>query len=70
VSALKSSLVMKSEGYGDPVLKAIFRLNNIKYMLSTMRRYNLLDIIQIYQPECEQILEDNVEEQKRIYFHR
>ncbi|CAG0913639.1 unnamed protein product [Notodromas monacha] len=69
VSALKSALVMKSESYGDNVLKAVFRLNNFKYMLSTMRRYNLVDIIQIYQPECEQILEDNVEEQKRIYLH-
>ncbi len=64
---LNLTLVNKSDSYGDPFLKAIFRLNNNQYILKSLRRNGILDVISLAEPECEENYNDMIVEQKRLY---
>lgn len=54
----------------DETLKAIFKLNNIYYILKTLRKSHLLEIVSLY-PRCadiETVYEDMIGSYKRKYF--
>lgn len=67
LSALGLALQNKSEFYSDPYLKAIFRLNNLHYILKSLQRTNLIDIVSKYSPDLEDYYNDQICDQKRIY---
>ncbi|CAG0879845.1 unnamed protein product [Darwinula stevensoni] len=67
VAGLSMALNNKSESYSDTSLKAVFRLNNTQYILTSLQRSGLLDIMRCYQADCEDHLLDQIVEQKRIY---
>ncbi|TRY63811.1 hypothetical protein TCAL_00431 [Tigriopus californicus] len=64
---LNLTLVNKSETYPDAFLKAIFRLNNNEYILKSLQKCGLLDVVQLAEPECEENYNAMILEQKRLY---
>ncbi|XP_054167023.1 exocyst complex component 7-like [Oppia nitens] len=67
LSALGLTLQNKCEFYNDSHLKAIFKLNNTHYILKTLRKSNLLNIVEMYNPEIELVYEEQMLDAKRIY---
>lgn len=67
LSALGLTLQNKSESYSDPHLKAIFRINNLHYILKALQRTNLLEIVHAHAPNVESSYNESIKEQKRIY---
>ncbi|XP_023229802.1 exocyst complex component 7-like [Centruroides sculpturatus] len=67
LSALGLALQSKSESYNDPYLKAIFRLNNLHYILKALQRTNLIEIVSKCSPDLEDYYNDQICDQKRIY---
>ncbi len=64
---LNQTLVNKSESYSDQFLKAIFRLNNNQYILRSLQRTRLLDVVSLAEGDCEQNYNVMILEQKRLY---
>lgn len=67
LTMLGLTLNNKSEAYGDPFLKSIFRLNNIHYILKSLQRTGLSQVIQLYSRDVEDHYNDQILEQKRLY---
>ncbi|CAG2164455.1 unnamed protein product, partial [Oppiella nova] len=67
LASLGLTLQNKSEFYSDPHLKAIFKLNNTHYILKTLRKSNLLNIVHMYNREIESVYEEQMLDSKRIY---
>ncbi|CAG2110908.1 unnamed protein product [Medioppia subpectinata] len=67
LSALGLTLQNKSEVYSDSHLKAIFKLNNVHYILKTLRKSSLLNIVHMYNREIESVYEEQMLDSKRIY---
>ncbi|ELT97419.1 hypothetical protein CAPTEDRAFT_153271 [Capitella teleta] len=70
MSALGLNLNNKSSTYNDQTLQAIFLLNNYNYILKSLRRSNMLDIVHMWNNEVESFYEDQCLNQKRIYSQR
>jgi len=64
---LNLTLVNKSDAYFDQYLRAIFRLNNNQYILRSLQRDGLLDVVALAEPDCETNYGDMIREQKRLY---
>ena len=64
---LNLTLVNKSDSYQDPFLKAVFRLNNNQYILKSIQRSGLLEVVKLAEPDCEEHYLDMILEQKRLY---
>ena len=64
---LNLTLINKSEAYNDPFLKAVFRLNNNQYILRSLQRSGLMEIVSLAKPECEDNYSEMILEQKRLY---
>jgi len=64
---LNLTLVNKSDSYPDPFLKAVFRLNNNQYILKSIQRSGLLEVVKLAEPDCEEHYLDMILEQKRLY---
>lgn len=69
LSALGLTLRKKSEAYNnDPCLQALFRLNNTHYILRTLRKSSLLEIVHLFNTDIEAAYEDQIRQHKREYF--
>ena len=44
-----------------------FRLNNNQYILKSLQRYGILNIVSLAEPDCEANYNDMILEQKRLY---
>lgn len=65
---LNLTLVNKSDTYSDAFLKAIFRLNNNQYILRALQKSSqLLQVVALAEPDCEDNYNDMILEQKRVY---
>ena len=64
---LNVTLVNKSDTYSDQFLKAVFRLNNNQYILKSLQKTGILDVVGLAEPECETSYNDMILEQKRLY---
>lgn len=64
---LNLTLINKSDTYGDPFLKAVFRLNNNQYILKSLQKTGLMDVVSLAEPDCEANYSDMILEQKRLY---
>ncbi|KAI1285928.1 Exocyst complex component 7 [Halotydeus destructor] len=67
LSGLGLTLQNKSENYSDLSLKAIFKLNNLHYILKTLRKSSLLGIVHLYNPNIEMIYEEQIVDNRRTY---
>lgn len=67
LSALGLNLSNKSETYSDPTLRHVFMLNNYNYILKSVTRSGLLNLIHLCNKDVGQYYEDQVHEQKRLY---
>ncbi|XP_053211106.1 exocyst complex component 7-like [Panonychus citri] len=67
LQTLSLNLQLKSDCYADQYLKAIFKLNNIHYILKTLRKSSLLETLKMYNHEIDLVYEKQIMENKRIY---
>lgn len=67
LSALNLTLHNKSARYEDQALQAVFRLNNLHYVLRALVRSGLLQVVQMYEPTLGQQYEEQIRDQKRLY---
>ena len=67
LAILSSTLNKKNQQHSDPYLKAIFMVNNYHYILKSLRKTGLLDIVHLYNNPVECCYEDHILENKRIY---
>lgn len=67
LSALGLNLSNKAETYGDPFLRPIFMLNNYNYILKSLKRSGLIELIHMWNKDVEMFYEDKILEQKKHY---
>jgi len=67
LAALVSTLTSKSEAYSDVYLRAIFRMNNLHYIIKALRRTCLLEIVHLHNSGIESNYGDQIRDQKRVY---
>ncbi|XP_064602319.1 exocyst complex component 7-like [Liolophura sinensis] len=67
LSSLGLNLTNKAETYGDATLRAIFMLNNYNYMLKSLKRSGLLELVHIADNQVEQAFNDKILENKKLY---
>lgn len=67
LSALGLNLTIKAETYSDPTLRPVFMLNNYHYILKSLKRSGLLDLIHTWNKDVGQFYEDRINEQKKLY---
>lgn len=67
LSTLGLTLVNKSDWYSDPYMKAIFRLNNLHYILKSLQRTGILEITKLHNQDLEDHYLDQILDQKRLY---
>lgn len=53
LTELNYTIVLKSEQYGDPATRHLFKLNNIHYILKSLQQTILLDLITITETDTE-----------------
>lgn len=64
---LNHTISSKSEQYGDPALRSIFRLNNTYYVLKALQPNKLLDLYRICDPNCEDYYHRAIVSHKSAY---
>ncbi|PRD27639.1 UNVERIFIED_CONTAM: Exoc7 [Trichonephila clavipes] len=67
LSALTTTLNNKSNYYSDGFLCAIFRLNNLHYILKALQRTGLIEIVKLHASDVEKNLNLQIRDQKRVY---
>lgn len=67
LSALNLTLHNKSAKYEDTALQAVFRLNNLHYVLRALTRSGLLEVVEGYESSLGQQYLDQIRDQKRLY---
>ncbi|KAL1128875.1 hypothetical protein AAG570_013409 [Ranatra chinensis] len=67
LSQLNCTLINKSEGYTEPGVRAIFRLNNCHHVLKSLQRSSLLSLVELCEPDCHQTYLDMIATHKRAY---
>lgn len=61
------TIVTKCEQYNDLATKCLFRLNNIHYILKSLQRTSLLDLVAMTEPDCEKYYQELIQELKNSY---
>ncbi|EDV39596.1 uncharacterized protein Dana_GF24398 [Drosophila ananassae] len=67
LAELNLSIMNKCEQYNDQATKHLFRLNNIHYILKSLQRSNLIDLVTLAEPECEHSYLEMIRELKASY---
>lgn len=67
LAALVSTLTSKSDTYSDVYLRAIFRMNNLHYIVKALQRTGLLEIVHLHNHGIENTYGDQIRDQKRVY---
>lgn len=69
LSELNLTIISKCEQYSDNATKHLFRLNNIHYILKSLQRSNLLDIVSFTEPDCERSYQELIQVSFSIEIH-
>ncbi|XP_055628943.1 exocyst complex component 7 [Toxorhynchites rutilus septentrionalis] len=64
---LNYTIATKSEQYGDLATKQLFKLNNTHYILKSLQRSNLIDIVALTEHDCEKRYQKMIQDLKRAY---
>ncbi|SPP85280.1 exocyst complex component 7 [Drosophila guanche] len=67
LAELNLSIMNKCEQYNDQATKHLFRLNNIHYILKSLQRSNLIDLVTLAEPDCEHSYLEMIRELKASY---
>lgn len=67
LSELNLTIVTKCEQYSDYATRHLFRLNNIHYILKSLQRSNVLELLLLTEPECERNYMDLIQELHGAY---
>lgn len=67
LAELNLTIMSKCEQYSDQATKHLFRLNNIHYILKSLQRSNLIDLVTLAEQECERSYNDMIRELKYSY---
>ncbi|XP_047736815.1 exocyst complex component 7 [Hyalella azteca] len=67
LSNLGLSIVQRSEAYSDVTLRAVFRLNNYNYLLSTLMSTGLMATLELVESHAKQHYRDQILQQKKLY---
>lgn len=67
LSELNLTIVTKCEQYNDVATKHLFRLNNIHYILKSLQRSNLIELVSMTEPDCERNYQDLIQDLKKSY---
>lgn len=67
LSELNLTIVSKCEQYGDNATRHLFRLNNIHYILKSLQRSNVLELLLMTEPDCERNYMDLIQELHGLY---
>lgn len=67
LSSLGLNLSIKSETYSDPYLRPMFMLNNYNYILKSLTRSGLIELIHLWNKDVHSFYEDQILEQKKLY---
>lgn len=62
LSELNLTIVSKCEQYNDNATRQLFRLNNIHYILKSLQRSNVLELLLMTEPDCERNYMDLIQE--------
>ncbi|XP_034242549.1 exocyst complex component 7 isoform X1 [Thrips palmi] len=67
VSQLNTTLLSKSDLYGDVAVRSVFRLNNNHYVLKALQRSGLSELVQLTEVDCQQLYHDMIQQHKKDY---
>ncbi|KAJ1527311.1 hypothetical protein ONE63_008830 [Megalurothrips usitatus] len=67
VSQLNTTLLSKSDLYGDVAVRSVFRLNNNHYVLKALQRSGLAELVQLTEVDCQQLYHDMIQQHKKDY---
>lgn len=67
LSELNLTIVSKCEQYSDQATRHLFRLNNTHYILKSLQRSNVLEILLMTEPECERNYMELIQELHSLY---
>lgn len=67
LSELNLTIVSKCEQYNDQATRHLFRLNNTHYILKSLQRSNVLELLLITEPECERNYMELIQELHSSY---
>ncbi|XP_005100181.2 exocyst complex component 7 [Aplysia californica] len=67
LSALGLNLSNKAESYNDPALRPVFMLNNLNYIIKSLKRAGLLSFLLSWHNEITNYYNSQILEQKRDY---
>lgn len=67
MTELNLTIVTKAEQYNDLATKQLFKLNNISYILKSLQRMNLLDVVAITEVNCEKRYHKMIEDLTKAY---
>uniref|UniRef100_UPI00358EF920 exocyst complex component 7-like isoform X1 n=1 Tax=Myxine glutinosa TaxID=7769 RepID=UPI00358EF920 len=66
---LQLNLLSKAKVYEDPGLRAVFLINNYNYTLKAHQRSELLQLVELTQPNLERTYEELIDVQLAFYRH-
>ena len=67
LTELNLTIQTKAEQYGDLASKHLFKLNNIHYILKSLQRSNMIDLVSITEHECQRKYETKIHSLKKDY---
>ncbi|XP_055608745.1 exocyst complex component 7 [Uranotaenia lowii] len=67
LAELNYTIATKSEQYGDLATKQLFKLNNTHYILKSLQRSNLIDIVSLTEHDCEKRYQKMIQDLKKAY---
>ncbi|CAG5116997.1 unnamed protein product [Candidula unifasciata] len=67
LSALGLNLSNKAETYSDPALRPVFMLNNFNYIIKSLTRSGLLELLSAWNKDIADFYNSQILEQKREY---
>lgn len=67
LSELNLTIVSKCEQYNDHATRYLFRLNNIHYILKSLQRSNVLELVLMTEPDCERHYQELIQELHNSY---
>lgn len=67
LSELNLTIVSKCEQYSDQATRHLFRLNNIHYVLKSLQRSNVLELLLMTEPDCERNYMELIQELHNLY---
>lgn len=60
-------MISKCESYNDSATRSLFRLNNVHYILKSLERSNLIDLVAMTEPGVEKNYQELIQDIKYTY---